>query len=91
MTQNYLKCNYVSDHPFLQIGPIKQEMLSLKPWIVIYHEVISERVAKHMKQIFKPSNLFRSTTTDVKGQMMFVFFVTNLYSLFYVKIIACIF
>ncbi len=74
MTQNYLKCKYVSEHPYLLIGPIKQEILSLKPWIVIYHEVISERGAKHMKQIFEPSKLFRSTTTDVKGQMMFVFF-----------------
>ncbi len=90
MTQNYQKCKYVSENPYLLIGPIKQEILSLKPWIVIYHEVISERGAKHMKQIFG-SKLFRSTTTDVKGQMMFVFFFTNLYSLFYVTIIRCIY
>ena len=70
MTQNYLKCNYVANHPYLLIGPVKREILSIKPWIVIYHEVISDKNAKYMKKIYEPSKLFRSTTTNNLGQML---------------------
>ena len=79
MTQNYLKCNYVADHPYLLIGPVKQEILSLKPWVVIYRDVISERTAKNMKNIYDPSKLFRSTTTNNAGQMLYKILTHHIY------------
>jgi hypothetical protein len=83
MTQNYLKCNYVADHPYLLIGPVKQEILSLKPWVVIYRDVITEKTAKYLKQIYDPSKLFRSTTTNNAGQMLYKILTNCLYK--YVK------
>ena len=66
----YHSCNFLSDHPFLIIRPIKQEILSLNPRVVIFHDIISVSQANHLKSFFDPSMLFRSTTTDVRGQMM---------------------
>ena len=83
MTQNYLKCNYVADHPYLLIRPVKQEILSIKPRVVIYRDVISERTAKYLKKIYDPSKLFRSTTTNNAGQMLYKLLTHHLYK--YVK------
>ena len=56
MVQSYHKCNYIVDHPYLLIGPIKQEILSLEPRVVIYHEFITESGADHLKNISVTQN-----------------------------------
>lgn len=70
MTENYLKCNYLDGHPFLIIGPVKQEILSLNPRVVLFHEIISESGANHLKSFFKPTALKRSFTTNINGQIL---------------------
>ena len=57
MTENYLKCNYIGEHPFLLIGPIRQEILSINPRVVVFHDIISENGANHLKSFFKPANV----------------------------------
>lgn len=50
-----LKCRYVTNKsPFLKIAPLKLEEASLKPYIVIYHDVIYDREIELIKQMAKP-------------------------------------
>ena len=38
-----LKCRYVNHHPFLVIGPVKEEDVYDNPPIKLYYDVISQR------------------------------------------------
>lgn len=50
-----LKCKYVTNKsPFLKIGPLKMEEAHLKPYIVIYHEVMHDNEIELAKQLAKP-------------------------------------
>lgn len=50
-----LKCRYVTNKsPFLTIAPLKLEEASLKPYIVLYHDVIYDREMEVIKQMAKP-------------------------------------
>lgn len=50
-----LKCRYVTNKsPFLKIAPLKLEEAKLKPYIVIYHDVIYDREIEVIKQMAKP-------------------------------------
>lgn len=50
-----LKCRYVKNgSPFLKIAPLKLEEASLKPYIVVYHEVLYDKEIELIKQMAKP-------------------------------------
>lgn len=50
-----LKCKYVTNKsPFLKIAPLKLEEAHLKPYIVIYHDVIYDSEIEVLKQMAKP-------------------------------------
>lgn len=58
-----LKCRYVTNKsPFLKIAPLKLEEAKLKPYIVIYHDVIYDREIEEIKQMAKPR--FRRATVQ---------------------------
>lgn len=67
-TNSMLKCSYVNNgHPLLIIGPVKEERVSLNPFIAIYHDVVTEKQANQIKQDAFPS-LERSLTAATDGQ-----------------------
>lgn len=50
-----LSCRYVTNSsPFLKIGPLKLEEANLVPYIVLYHEVISDKEIEVVKEMAKP-------------------------------------
>lgn len=50
-----LRCRYVTNKsPFLKIAPLKLEEAHLKPYIVIYHDVIYDAEIELIKQMAKP-------------------------------------
>lgn len=50
-----LKCRYVTKNsPFLTIAPLKLEEASLKPYIVVYHDVMYDNEIELIKQMAKP-------------------------------------
>lgn len=49
-----LRCRMIRNKPFLFIAPLKLEEASLKPYIVIYHEVMSDREIELLKTLAKP-------------------------------------
>lgn len=58
-----LKCRYVTNKsPFLKIAPLKLEEANLKPYIVIYHDVIAEKEMELVKRLAKPR--FRRATVQ---------------------------
>lgn len=51
-----LHCRYVTNKSaFLKIAPFKLEEVNLKPYIVIYHEVLYESEMKVIKELAKPN------------------------------------
>ena len=52
LTQSYLNCTYTAHHPFFLIGPLKLEVLSLSPYVCVYHDIINDNQAKHLKSFF---------------------------------------
>lgn len=53
--QATLRCRYVTNNvPYLKIGPIKLEELSLDPYIVVYHDVIYDAEIEYLKEESKP-------------------------------------
>jgi len=58
-----LKCRYTTGrHPFLKIQPVKVEEAALKPYIVVYHEVISDDEIETVKKLAQPR--FRRATVQ---------------------------
>lgn len=50
-----LYCRYESKNsPFLRIAPLKLEILSFKPYIAIYHEVIYDSEIEVLKELAWP-------------------------------------
>lgn len=50
-----LKCKYVTNGvPFLKISPLKLEEANLKPYLVIYHDVLYDNEIEIIKQLAKP-------------------------------------
>ncbi|XP_067938123.1 prolyl 4-hydroxylase subunit alpha-1-like isoform X1 [Watersipora subatra] len=60
-----LRCFYTTsgDHPLLMLAPVKVEEFYLDPYIVLYHDVISDKEIKVMKEISTPK-LARATVND---------------------------
>lgn len=53
--QAQLKCKYVTNNSqFLKIAPLKLEEAHLKPYIVIYHDVIYDSEIEVIKTLAKP-------------------------------------
>ena len=50
-----LKCYYSrGHHPFLLLQPVKVEQVSLEPFIVVYHDVISDNEISKIQEMAKP-------------------------------------
>lgn len=49
-----LKCRYKTNTPFLRLAPLKYEEMSLSPYIVVYHEVLSDNEIEVIKRLAKP-------------------------------------
>lgn len=50
-----LKCKYVTNKsPFLKIAPLKLEEAHLKPYIVIYHDVMYDAEIELVKKLARP-------------------------------------
>lgn len=50
-----LRCRYVTKNSaFLKIAPLKVEEACLKPYLVIFHEVIYDSEIRVIKEIAKP-------------------------------------
>ena len=50
-----LYCNYAeSKSAFLRLQPVKQEVISFQPKIVIYHDIISDEEIETIKFLAKP-------------------------------------
>lgn len=50
-----LKCRYVTNNShFLKIAPLKLEEAYLKPYIVIYHDVMYDEETEFIKKMAKP-------------------------------------
>lgn len=62
-SQAKLHCRYVTNKsPFLKIGPLKLEEAYLKPYLVIYHDVMFDSEIELVKQLAKPR--FRRATVQ---------------------------
>ncbi len=50
-----LTCRYFYGfHPFMRIAPVKEEEVYLKPRLVVYHEVITDRELDVVKRLATP-------------------------------------
>ncbi len=45
------KCYYKRDHPYLQLAPIKFEILNTDPLLIMYRNVITDREMSAMKHL----------------------------------------
>lgn len=55
-----LKCRYMMNNSaFLRIAPIKAEELNLKPYVVVFHDVLYDREIDKIKQMAKPMVIHR--------------------------------
>ncbi|XP_050074561.1 prolyl 4-hydroxylase subunit alpha-1-like isoform X2 [Anopheles maculipalpis] len=70
--RSQLVCRYTTNtSPFLRIGPLKLEEAYLRPYIVIYHEVMSDREIERIKQYARP-RFRRATVQNYKtGELEF--------------------
>ncbi|GFR74347.1 prolyl 4-hydroxylase subunit alpha-1 [Elysia marginata] len=61
-----LKCQYVTNnHPLLLLQPAKEEEMHLDPWIVVYHDIMSEEEMRQIKRLATP-RLNRATVQNAK-------------------------
>ncbi|XP_076459710.1 prolyl 4-hydroxylase subunit alpha-1-like isoform X2 [Babylonia areolata] len=59
-----LKCQYVhNNHPWLLLQPAKEEEMHLDPWIVMYHDVLSDRNIRDIQMLATP-RLNRATVQN---------------------------
>lgn len=42
--------NFANDHPGLLLRPVRREVLSLRPYVVLYHNFISDSESEEIKQ-----------------------------------------
>lgn len=42
--------NFANGHPGLLLRPVRRETLSLRPYVVLYHDFISDTEAEEIKQ-----------------------------------------
>ena len=75
-----LVCRYkTNNHPLLLIAPAKEEEIYLDPYLVVYHNVISDQEVAVIKSIATPK--VRLSTIMVLGEfsisIAFIFVVNN--------------
>lgn len=64
--EHKLTCRYVHNNdPFLILQPVKEETMHLDPWLVIYHDVVSDKEINDIKFIATPK-LNRATVQNSK-------------------------
>lgn len=52
LTNPYLYCRYVTNNnPFLKIGPLKLELYSIDPYLVMYHDVLYDSEIEQLKMV----------------------------------------
>lgn len=67
-----LKCRYVhKNNPRLLLKPAKEEEVYLNPWIVIYHDVVSDKEIDTIKRIATPLVRHHCSLTDRCFSMFF--------------------
>ncbi|KAI8119596.1 Prolyl 4-hydroxylase subunit alpha-2 [Lucilia cuprina] len=67
---------------FLRLAPIKMEIIHLEPYMVIFHDVISDQEIEHLKNLARP-NLKRATVyNDEKARSLVVNTRTSKFSWF---------
>ena len=56
----YTKCDLFcrwytnGNHPFLRIGPVAMEEMFHDPWIIVFHNVLSDREIEVIKELAMP-------------------------------------
>ncbi|CAL1543171.1 unnamed protein product [Lymnaea stagnalis] len=61
-----LTCRYLTNnHPLLLLQPAKEETVHFDPWVVIYHDVMSDEEIKQIKHLATP-RLNRATVQNAK-------------------------
>lgn len=59
-----MKCRYVHNkHPLLLLQPVKEETVFLDPWVVLYHDVVSDKEINDIKFLATP-RLNRATVQN---------------------------
>ncbi|XP_055943211.1 prolyl 4-hydroxylase subunit alpha-1-like [Argiope bruennichi] len=70
LEESRLKCRYTTNNNnYLLLQPVKQEILSLDPFICMFHDVISDKDIELFKQIALPL-LERATVTNPKSGVL---------------------
>uniref|UniRef100_A0A1Q3FSW3 procollagen-proline 4-dioxygenase n=1 Tax=Culex tarsalis TaxID=7177 RepID=A0A1Q3FSW3_CULTA len=65
-----LFCRYeTSASAFLQLAPLKQEAINLDPFIVIYHEAVTDREITRLIELARPQ-IKRSAVGDTKNELV---------------------
>ncbi|XP_076452038.1 prolyl 4-hydroxylase subunit alpha-1-like isoform X2 [Babylonia areolata] len=68
--EHKLRCQYVSNNdPLLMIQPLKEEEMHLDPWIVVYHDVLSEKEMADIKMLATPRLNRATVQNSVTGQL----------------------
>ncbi|KAL8579446.1 hypothetical protein ACOMHN_026811 [Nucella lapillus] len=68
--EHKLKCRYVHNNdPLLLIQPMKEEEMHLDPWIVLYHDALSEKEMKDIKMLATPRLNRATVQNSVTGQL----------------------
>ena len=66
--RSQLLCRYSSGrHPYLTIGPVKEEEIFLDPRIVIFHDLVSDTELETVRSLAAPS-LERAAVLDPQTQ-----------------------
>ncbi|XP_028405013.1 prolyl 4-hydroxylase subunit alpha-1-like [Dendronephthya gigantea] len=50
----FLKCRYKTDHPMLKFKPAKEEVVLVKPRVVIYHDMVRDHDLEKIKNVARP-------------------------------------
>lgn len=57
-TEAQLHCSlFLTNDPFYFLQPVKREQVSLKPVIVIYHNVLSDKEIQELKELAPPDKV----------------------------------
>ena len=49
-----LTCQYSKVHPYFYLRPLKEEIMFLKPWIAVYHDVLVDKEIDRIKELAAP-------------------------------------
>ncbi|XP_046860275.1 prolyl 4-hydroxylase subunit alpha-1-like isoform X2 [Xenia sp. Carnegie-2017] len=64
-SDNLLLCRYKMDHPLLRLKPAKEEIVLVKPRIVIYRDILRDSEIETIKDVARP-HLERSKAFDLR-------------------------